>query len=386
MLAWRLVRGSGPARLALAPVAVPGILLAGAVAAHSVALQRITVEDPTRLAFSSIFIVTSSALILIGAGLAFAALRTRSQRLAIARMVGSLGEAPAPGSLESSLAGALGDPALRVAYWLPSSQRYVDAKGRAVPEPAAASGRVLTTLVSGDRPIAVVSHAGTHPDLEREMGPAVRLGLENERLQAEVLAQLEEIRESRARIVQTSDGERRRLERDLHDGAQQRLLALSYDIKLAHAAADSDGDGGAQATLSEAVGETHTALSELRELAHGIFPAILAEAGLSSALETLADSAPVAVQIRGTTEDRPPPAVEMAAYVLVVEALEDAVARGATRLVVDASQEGSRLAVTVDDDGSPRTSSMVAVADRVGAVGGALEVEATSLRADMPCA
>jgi hypothetical protein len=76
----------------------------------------------------------------------------------------------------------------------------------------------------------------------------------------------------------------------------------------------------------------------------------------------------------------------MAAYVLVVEALEDAVARGATRLVVDASQEGSRLAVTVDDDGSPRTSSMVAVADRVGAVGGALEVEATSLRADMPCA
>jgi signal transduction histidine kinase len=301
-------------------------------------------------------------------------------------MVGSLGEAPAPGSLESALAGALGDPALRIAYWLPSSERYVDPNGRAIDAPAPAPGRVLTTLARGDRPIAVVSHAGAHPDLEREMGPAVELGLENERLQAEVLAQLEEIRASRTRIVETGDAERRRLERDLHDGAQQRVLALAYDIQRAGAAADSRGEGEVKSVLVEAAREVQTALSELRELAHGIFPAILTQAGLEAALETLADSSSVLVEIRGMADDRFPAVVEMAAYIVVLDGLEDAIARDATRVTVGASAEDSRLLITVDDDGSPRTSSMVAAADRVGAVGGTLEVFSTHLRADMPYA
>jgi signal transduction histidine kinase len=388
MLAWRLLRGSGPARLALAPVAVPGILLTGAVAAHSIALEQVTrhLEDPTRLAFSLIFIATSSAMILIGAGLVFAALRTRAQRRAIAQMVGSLGEAPAPGSLESALGRALGDPALRVAYWLPTSERYVDANGQAVEEPAPAPGRTLTTLVEGDRPIAVVSHSGTHPDLEREVGPAVRLGLENERLQAEVLAQLEEIRESRTRIVETGDAERRRLERDLHDGAQQRILALAYEIQGARTAADSEGNVEARTVLSEAVRDAQTALSELRALAHGIFPAILPEAGLGPALESLTDSASVPVEIREMTDDRLPAPVEMAAYVLVADAVEDAITRGAAQIAVDAVHEDSQLVIRVEDDGPARTSSMVAVADRVAAVGGTLELGSAGVRAEMPCA
>jgi signal transduction histidine kinase len=384
MLAWRLLRGSAPARLAIGPVAAPGILLAGAVGAHAIALERIAVEDPTRVPFEIIFIATASALILIGAGLAFAALRTRSQRLAIGRMVGNLGEAPAPGSLEAALAEALGDPALRIAYWLPGAQRYVDGNGQTVGEPAAAPGRVLTTLAHGEQPMAIVSHAGSHPDLEREMGPAVRLGLETERLQAEVLARLEEIRQSRARIVETGDAERRRLERNLHDGAQQRLLALSYEIGLARAAGDADGDGDAKSVLAEAVAEAKTALAELRELAHGIFPAILAEAGLRPALETFADSMPIPVSIGRMAEDRLSPAVEMAAYLLVVEASEDALARGATRLEVEVVHERSRLLVTAQDDGSPRTASMIAVADRVGAIGGTVEVEQNLLRAAVP--
>jgi signal transduction histidine kinase len=385
-LVWRLVRESGPARVALAPVAVPAMLLAGAVAAHSIALQAIPVEDPTDLSFLSIFVATSSAVILLGAGLALAALRTRSQRRAVARMVNSLGEAPSPGSLESALSGALGDPDLGIAYWLPSSERYVDANGRPVDEPTPEPGRVVTTLVHDERPIAIVSHAGTLPELERELGPAVRLGLENERLQAEVLAQLDEIRASRARIVETGDTERRRLERDLHDGAQQRLLALSFDIRLARAAAEAQGEGQAQSQLTEAVGETQTALAELREIAHGIFPAILAEAGLTSALETLADSAPIPVEIRGAAEGRLLAPVEMAAYVLVTEALDDAIARGATRVMVATARADDRLVVTADGDGPDRISSMVAAADRVGAVGGTLEVEPTRVRADIPCA
>jgi signal transduction histidine kinase len=384
ILAWRLLKGSGPARLTLAPVAVPGVLLAAAVAAHSIALEEIPKEDPTRLVFSLIFIATSVALILIGAGLAFVALRTRAQRLAINQMVGRLGEAPAPGSLESALAQALGDPGLRIAYWLPDSRRYVDAKGRPMEEPAPAPGRVLTTLARGQHPIAVVSHAGAHPDLEREIGPAVRLGLENERLRAEVLSQLEEIRASRARIVETGDAERRRLERDLHDGAQQRLLALAYEIQRARSAAESDGESGTSTTLSDAVGEARTALSELRELAHGIFPAILAEAGLASALETFGDSAPLRMEIRAMSPGRFPAPVEMAAYVVVVEGLEDATARDATRLTVEVVRNASLLRVTVKDDGSARYSEMVAIADRVGAVGGTLEVQANELHAVLP--
>jgi signal transduction histidine kinase len=334
----------------------------------------------------SIFVAASSAVILLGAGLALAALRMRSQRRAVSRMITSLGEAPPPGSLESALARALGDPALRIAYWLPGAQRYVSANGGLVEESAPEPGRAVTTLIYDDRPIAVISHAGTLPELEREIGPAVRLGIENERLQAEVLAQVEEIRASRARIVETADAERRRLERDLHDGAQQRMLALSFDVRLARAAAEEEGDSQAQAVLAEAVGDAQIALAELRELAHGIFPAILAEAGLESALETLADSSPVRMEIHEAAKGRPPAPVEMAAYVLVSEALNDATTRGATRVEVGIAREPGRLVVTADDDGAPRTSSMVAAADRVGAVGGVLEVQPMKVRADIPCA
>ena len=136
--------------------------------------------------------------------------------------------------------------------------------------------------------------------------------------------------------------------------------------------------------LADAVGEAQTALAELRELAHGIFPAILAQAGLGPALENLADSAPIAVEIRDMPEDRLPAATETAAYLLVVEALEDAAARGATQLTVDAVHGDSQLVVTAEDDGSARTCSMVAAADRVGAVGGTLDAEATRVSASMP--
>jgi signal transduction histidine kinase len=382
----RLAAHSGPARRAIAPVALPAIALAGAVVAHVVALHWITVEDPTHPAFLSIYATLSSAVVLLAAGLALVVARTRSQRRAVSRMVVDLGEAPPPGSLESALGRALGDPALRIAYWLPTSERYVDANGRPVEPPAAQPGRTVTTLVRDDRPIAAVSHAGAFPDLEREIGPAVRLGLENERLQAEVLAQIEELRASRARIVQTGDAERRRLERNLHDGAQQRLLALSYDIRLARAAAEADADGTIETALAAGVDEAQAALRELRELAHGIFPAILAEAGLQSAVETLADSAPVPVEVRGDVEERFPAPVEMAAYVLVVEALDDAARRQATEATVAIDVENDRLMVTVDDDGSPRSDPMVAVADRVGAVGGTLDVGPATLQASIPCA
>jgi signal transduction histidine kinase len=384
--AGRLLRESGPGRRARVPVSGPAILLAGAVVGHAIALQWITIEHPLDAVYSSIFFMGSAAVVLIAGGLALTAVRIRVQRRAVARTVARLGDAPAPGSLEAAVAEALEDPSLRIAYWLPSAERYVDANGRPVDEPAATPGRAVRTLVRENRPIAVVSHADAHPELEREIGPAVRLGLENERLQAEVLAQLEEIRASRARIVETGDAERRRLERNLHDGAQQRLLALSYEIRLARTASEADGDAQAAAVLAEAVGDVQTGLQELRQLAHGIFPAILAESGLESAVESFADDAPLPVEIVASVDVRYPAPVEMAAYVLVAEAIEDAAGRGATHAALEMTEEDSQLIVTVDDDGPKRTSAMILAADRVGAVGGVFEIEATRLRAVIPCA
>jgi signal transduction histidine kinase len=386
LCARRLLRDSGPARRALLPIVPAAILLAGAVTAHAVALQRRPLEDPSDPAFRTIYALGCTAVILLAAGLVWATVRTRSQRRAVARIATSLGQAPPPGSLQAALAQAVGDPELQIAYWLPDAEHYVDATGRPVPEPVASPGRAVTALVRDGRRIAVVAHTAALPDLERELGAAVRLALENERLQAEALAQLDQLRASRVRIVQTGDSERRRLERDLHDGAQQQLLALSYDLRLARAQAQADGDSHTGSLLTEATGQAQAALGELRDLAHGIYPAILAEAGLGPALASLADAAPLPVEIGDAAQGRYPAAVETAAYLLVAEALDDAAGRDASHASVSAMQDGGRLVVTVQDDGTNRTSSMVQLADRVGALDGSLDVEPTRLQAELPCA
>ena len=238
----RLVAGSRPARRRLLPVAVPAIMFAAAAAARAVALQRTTVEDPFNAALFTIFAVADIAIVVLAAGLISGVVRGRAEHRAIARIAANLDEAPAPGSLPTALAEALHDPELRIAYWLPGARRYVDASGHEVPEPAAKPGGTVTRLMRNGRTVAAITHSGAAPGLESHLGPAITLGLENERLQAELLAQLGQLRASRARIVETADAERRRLERDLHDGAQQHLLALSYDIRLAWASAEADGD------------------------------------------------------------------------------------------------------------------------------------------------
>jgi signal transduction histidine kinase len=383
---WRVAAASAPARRTLWPVLAGGVALAAATIARSVALDRRPLEDPSDPGFLSIFVFGCAAVIVIALGLPWAVLRAKVQRRSVARIVAELGEAPPAGSVESALARALGDPELRIAYWLPDSRRYVDSRGGPVEQPVAASGRAVTPLVRDGRPVALVAHASAMAELEREIGAAVRLALENERLQAEVLAQLHDLRASRTRIVETGDAERRRLERDLHDGAQQRLLALSYDLRLAGSGAEAEGDVETTSLLTEATHEARTALGELRELAHGIHPAILTEAGLGPALASLADTAPLAVEIGETTGARYPAPVETVAYQVVAEAIDDAARRGARYAAVSALQNDDRLVVRIEDDGSERASTMLHMADRLGAVGGSLEVEATTLGAEIPCA
>jgi signal transduction histidine kinase len=245
---------------------------------------------------------------------------------------------------------------------------------------------MVTYLTRDGRRIAAVTHGGTGPGLESHLGPAIVLGLENERLQAELLVQLDELRASRARIVETADAERRRLERDLHDSAQQRLLALSYDIRLARASADAVGDTAAQTALANAAEETRGALEELRDLAHGIYPAVLSEAGIGPALATLADTAPLPVQILQADARRCPAPAEAAAYFAVTTAVEDAARRGADHATVTVVHESGLLIVTVEDNGSGDVSPMVTVADRVGALGGSLSTGLAVCRAEIPCA
>lgn len=379
----RLAEASGPARRSLWPILVGAAVVGAGTVAHAVALANAP-ERPADPAFQAFFLVLAAGVALVAAGPVLAVTRAGLQRRAVERIVADLGDAPGPGSLEAALSRVVGDPALSIAYWVPSSSRFVDARGHPVAEPGGGSQSGVTTLARDGRPVAAISHAAPAEDVVRRLGAAVRLAMDNERLQAEALSQAEDIRASRARIVEAGDAERRRLERDLHDGAQQRLLALSYHLRVARVAAEADGDAAAE-LFANVTDQALQALGELRGLAHGIYPAILSEAGLEPALATMADSAPLPVEVSLPVEDRLPPQVETAAFVVVSESIDDATARGASGATVHIDREGDRLVIAFRDDGAPRTSAMVHVADRVGALGGDVRLGPHVLHAEIPC-
>jgi signal transduction histidine kinase len=224
--------------------------------------------------------------------------------------------------------------------------------------------------------------------------PAEALRLENQRLRAELQAQTQELRRSRARLVAAGDAERRRLERDLHDGAQSRFAATALYLRLAQAKAPPGGE--LARALDAATAELGAGLGELRELARGLHPAVLGERGLEAALESLATRAPVHVELRGGVGARLPEAVEIAAYFAVSEALANVVKHArAEHVSVDVRHARGRLVVEVADDGrggarAHAGSGLRGLADRVGAVDGRLEVHSppgagTRVRVEIPC-
>ena len=189
--------------------------------------------------------------------------------------------------------------------------------------PAEGTGRAVFNVEHDGRSIAAIIHDEElldEPDLIRAAGAAAALALENERLEAELRARIEELRASRARIVEAGDAARQRIERDLHDGAQQRLVALSLDLKLARSTIDSDPAEAAK-MLERASADLDTATGELRELARGIHPAVLSDRGLEEALRALASRAPLPVELDRLPEQRLPEPVEAAAYFVIAEAL-----------------------------------------------------------------
>jgi signal transduction histidine kinase len=226
-------------------------------------------------------------------------------------------------------------------------------------------------------------------------GATVDLEQENQRLRAELRAQTQELRGSRARLVAVGDAERRRLERDLHDGAQSRFAGIALHLRLAQRKAPPDSE--LAELLEDAIGELSTGIEELRELARGIHPAVLTQRGLEAALDSLAGRAPLPVDLCVELDGRLPAAVETAAYFAVSEALANVVKHaGAGLVAIDVRVERDRLVLDVVDDGSGGASlasgsGLSGLADRVGALDGRIELDSpagngTRLHVEIPCA
>jgi signal transduction histidine kinase len=298
------------------------------------------------------------------------------------------------GDMRARLARTLGDPTLELAYRLDDG-RYVDAAGHAIELPRQ-SDRAVTALTSGGEEIALLVHDPAlldEPGLVESVRATAGLVLENERLAAQVRSQLAEVRASRGRIVAAADAERRRIERNLHDGAQQRLVTLSMALGLEAARA---GESAADA-LSRAQDEIEQAISELRELARGIHPTLLRDEGLEAAVVSLARRTPLPVTVHGSVSTRVPDTIELAAYFVVAEALTNVVKHAsATEASVALDRDGGTLGVTVRDSGvggariAPE-SGLAGLRDRLDALDATLTIDSpvgagTTVRADFPCA
>ncbi len=324
------------------------------------------------------------------------------RRLARGMVAGLVVELGAPGAsldLRAALARALGDPSLQLAFWLPAERRYVDGDGSPLELPAAGGARAATVLERDGQPIAAVLHDPVlehNVELVRSVCAAASLALENERLHAELRARLLELQASRARLVEATDAERRRIERDLHDGTQQRLVQIAMSLGLLESKLPAEATA-ARPLVRETREGLATALDELRELTHGINPPLLAERGLAAALDELCRRAALPTRTQLEVDQRLPDQIESAAYFVASEALTNAAKHAhATEVAVAASCDGRRLVVEVTDDGIGGAgigagSGLRGLADRVEALGGKFTVSSppgrgTTLRAEIPCA
>ena len=389
-LARRWLGASAPARRALVPILIGA--LAMFVSTLAVAFRKVVGPPSVALQY-----LVAIATIAVPLAVLAVLLRARLARSGVGEIFVDLEAEQGPGKLRDALARALGDPGLTLAFWVPEYRSYVGEDGQPMELPSVGSGRVATVVERGGERVAALVHDAALDD-ERELVSAVcaaaGIALENERLQADLRARLEELRASRARIVEAGDSERRRLERDLHDGAQQRLVSLSVLLQLLASRLPSDAD--ASALLAEAREELSASHGELRQLAQGIHPGALSDHGLEVALESLATRAPLHVDLSVRLDRRPPPPAEVAAYYLVSEALTNtAKYAGASAATVDVAWRDRRLIVEVADDGvggadPARGSGLRGLADRVEALDGRVRVwsepsHGTRIRAEIPC-
>jgi signal transduction histidine kinase len=389
----KLLRASPRARRVYLP-----LLLAAVAAALWAVLNGILtlVTSPPEI-IDDLFWWQIVSLTALPLALLWGLLRARLARVHVGELVVHLEETPVDG-LRDELALALEDPTLEVGLWIPDRGIWVDAAGTELAVPEDGEDRAVTLIEHEGASLAVLVHDPTlreEPKLVEAVAAAARLALVNARLHAEVRAQLETVQESRSRIVAAADEERRRIERDLHDGAQQRLVALALELRSAQRQLGDSGDPEMQRLLASTADELQVAVEELRDLAQGIHPGILTQGGLAHALESLAARAPLPVTVDATAE-RFSPEVEATAYFVACEALTNVVKHAkASGASIDARRGNGLLVIEVSDDGRGGAvqdgSGLRGLTDRVEARGGRLVVESlpgsgTRVRGELPCA
>jgi signal transduction histidine kinase len=381
VLGHRLAIATPVGRRRLLPVALAGILIAAGLAiveAERLLGASLLPHGVTPALLNALSIAVAAAVL---AGL----LSEQATRSAVADVVGNLEAGSSIVSLQAALATALGDSSLRVLAWDATANAYRDELGHRVEPPRGDDRRAVLRLGSASHPVGMVVYdvaLRDDPGLVLAVSAAIRLHVENARLEAEILRQLDEVRASRARLVEAADTERRRLERDLHDGAQQRLVGLALDVRRAKARLPADADPALVAALEDAATDVSLAIEELRELARGIHPSVLAQSGLGPALESLALRSRLPARFSNELGGaRFTPSIEAAAYFVAAEGLTNAVrSSGATIVRIRAGREDGRLAVEVEDDGvggadPTRGSGLRGLDDRVTALGGSLSLE-----------
>ncbi|MDO8212757.1 histidine kinase [Conexibacter sp. CPCC 206217] len=416
LLVLRWERATTPQRRLLAPVLWCG---AATTAGLALSLAGQLLQLPDR-----VLNVTDVAGLVIFASVPIAFLSgivraNLSRGQSVGRLVARLGGGPGgrgPLRLRDALASALRDRSLQIAYWMPATApaggdakiepvradpapgRYVDSTGQPVALPQPGDGRSYTLVEHDGRRVAAIVHDASldeEPELVQAAGAAVALALENERLDAELRVQIAEVRASRTRLLDVVTRERRRIERDLHDGAQQRLVALALTLGIAEHQVERDPEQ-AMALIREARDEARLALEELRELARGIHPAILTDRGLGPALEALASRAPLPVELGEMPRERLPATVEGAAYFVVAEALANVAKYArASHAAVQVERVNGHAVVEVRDDGVGGAdpgggSGLRGLEDRLSAIDGRLAVfspsgQGTTIRAEIPC-
>lgn len=295
-------------------------------------------------------------------------------------LVGDSLQRPSVGELERMLRGPLGDPGLRLGFWRPREQDWAGADGVAL---MALPGQALTEVQRDGRPAAAIVHdalLSEGPELLDAAGAVALMALENAELNAVWRESMRELEASRLRITEASDRERRRLERDLHDGAQQRLLSIQVRLRMLqedHEKRDLDE------RLAALRVDTAEAVEDMRSLSHGIYPPLLRARGLAHALRSMAMRAPVPIEVIDKGIGRRPAPVEAAIYFCSLEAVQNAMKHAGpgahVTVVVGRNRDGVYFSVADDGVGMAMAGGgvdvrLVGMRDRIGAVGGELEV------------
>jgi signal transduction histidine kinase len=337
----------------------------------------------------------NAALVTVPAALAWSLLRSRLARGGLADLFRELGSLRGA-RLEDGLAKVLGDPGLVLAYRVPGERPYLDGRGQSVDLPAPGGDRVVAPIERDGRELAMLIYDPSlddDPELVEAVAAAAAITLDDARLQVESRERLAELRASRERLVAASDAERQRLERNLHDGAQQRLVSVALQLRMIQRRVRTDPE------LAEAIkatgDEISHSLEELRELARGIHPAVLNH-GLKAALDSLASRASVPTAVSFQSPERLPEQVELAAYFVACEGLANvAKYANASAASVRVSRRNGLATIEIADDGvggadETAGTGLQGLADRVAALDGTLRIlsppgAGTVVTAELPC-